>query len=38
MIGVTEVTIRNRYKEMIEALGIKEEVEERVKEEELAAS
>ncbi|RLJ09953.1 MAG: transcription initiation factor IIB [Candidatus Aenigmatarchaeota archaeon] len=33
-IGVTEVTIRNRYKEMIEALGIKEEVEERVKEEE----
>ena len=34
VIGVTEVTIRNRYKEMIEALGIKEEVEEKVKEEE----
>ncbi|RLJ08812.1 MAG: hypothetical protein DRP13_00120 [Candidatus Aenigmatarchaeota archaeon] len=33
-IGVTEVTIRNRYKEMVEALGIKEEVEEKVKEEE----
>ena len=34
VIGVTEVTIRNRYKEMVEALGIKDEVEERVKEEE----
>ena len=34
-IGVTEVTIRNRYKEMVETLGIKEEVEERVKEEEV---
>jgi len=33
-IGVTEVTIRNRYKEMIETLGIKDEVEERVKDEE----
>ncbi len=33
-IGVTEVTIRNRYKEIIEGLGIKEEVEEKVKEEE----
>jgi len=33
-IGVTEVTIRNRYKEMVEALGIKDEVEERVREEE----
>jgi transcription initiation factor TFIIB len=33
-IGVTEVTIRNRYKEMVETLGIKDEVEERVKEEE----
>ena len=33
-IGVTEVTIRNRYKEIIEKLGIKEEVEEKVKEEE----
>jgi transcription initiation factor TFIIB len=34
VIGVTEVTIRNRYKEMVETLGIKDEVEERVKEEE----
>ena len=34
IIGVTEVTIRNRYKEMVEALGIKDEVEEKVKEEE----
>ncbi len=33
-IGVTEVTIRNRYKELVEKLGIKEEVEEKVKEEE----
>jgi len=33
-IGVTEVTIRNRYKEMVEALGIKEEVEEKAREEE----
>ncbi len=33
-IGVTEVTIRNRYKEMVETLGIKEEVEEKVREEE----
>lgn len=33
-IGVTEVTIRNRYKEIVEALGIKEEVEEKVREEE----
>jgi len=34
IIGVTEVTIRNRYKEMVETLGIKDEVEEKVKEEE----
>jgi len=34
IIGVTEVTIRNRYKEMVESLGIKEEVEEKVKEDE----
>jgi len=34
IIGVTEVTIRNRYKEIVEALGIKDEVEEKVKEEE----
>lgn len=33
-IGVTEVTIRNRYKEMVETLGIKDEVEEKVREEE----
>jgi transcription initiation factor TFIIB len=36
-IGVTEVTIRNRYKEMVETLGIKDEVEEKVKEEEEKA-
>ena len=36
IIGVTEVTIRNRYKEMVETLGIKDEVEEKVKEEEEA--
>lgn len=35
IIGVTEVTIRNRYKEIVESLGIKEEVEEKVKEEEI---
>ncbi|MBI4020302.1 MAG: transcription initiation factor IIB [Candidatus Aenigmarchaeota archaeon] len=35
-IGVTEVTIRNRYKEIVEALGIKDKVEELVKEEEEA--
>ncbi|MCX6814176.1 MAG: transcription initiation factor IIB [Candidatus Aenigmarchaeota archaeon] len=33
-IGVTEVTIRNRYKEMVESLGIRDEVEEKVREEE----
>jgi len=33
IIGVTEVTIRNRYKEMVETLGIKEEVEEKVKDD-----
>ena len=33
-IGVTEVTIRNRYKEVIDRLGIKEEVEEKVREDE----
>ncbi len=33
-IGVTEVTIRNRYKEIVESLGIKDIVEEKVKEEE----
>lgn len=35
IIGVTEVTIRNRYKEIVESLGIKDEVEEKVKEEEF---
>ncbi|MBL7206377.1 MAG: transcription initiation factor IIB [Candidatus Aenigmarchaeota archaeon] len=34
IIGVTEVTIRNRYKEIVESLGIKEEVEKKVKEQE----
>lgn len=34
-IGVTEVTIRNRYKEIIEKLGIRDEVEEKVKEDEI---
>jgi len=34
VVGVTEVTIRNRYKEMAEALDIEEEVERKAKEEE----
>jgi transcription initiation factor TFIIB len=34
VVGVTEVTIRNRYKEMAEALELEEEVERRAKEEE----
>jgi transcription initiation factor TFIIB len=33
IVGVTEVTIRNRYKELIEKLGIEEEVEKKAKEE-----
>lgn len=33
IVGVTEVTIRNRYKELIEKLGIEEEIEKKVKEE-----
>ncbi|MEM5798209.1 MAG: hypothetical protein QXG26_02330, partial [Candidatus Aenigmatarchaeota archaeon] len=33
MIGVTEVTIRNRYKEIVDALGIREEIEEKIGEE-----
>lgn len=33
IVGVTEVTIRNRYKELIEKLGIEEEVEKRTKED-----
>jgi len=32
-IGVTEVTIRNRFKELVEKLGIEEEVEKKVKED-----
>lgn len=34
-VGVTEVTIRNRFKEIVDKLGIAEEVEKKVKEEEL---
>ncbi|RLI97438.1 MAG: hypothetical protein DRO96_00795, partial [Candidatus Aenigmatarchaeota archaeon] len=34
VVGVTEVTIRNRYKEIAEALNIEEEVEKKAKEEE----
>jgi hypothetical protein len=34
---VTEVTIRNRYKEMVEALNIKDKIEELVSEDEEAA-
>ncbi len=33
-VGVTEVTIRNRYKEIVEALGIEREVEEKAREQE----
>lgn len=33
IVGVTEVTIRNRYKELLEKLGIEDEVEKKVKEE-----
>jgi transcription initiation factor TFIIB len=32
-IGVTEVTIRNRFKELVEKLGIEDEVEKKVREE-----
>ncbi|HIQ49899.1 MAG TPA: transcription initiation factor IIB [Nanoarchaeota archaeon] len=31
-VGVTEVTIRNRFKELIEKLGIAEEIEKKIKE------
>jgi len=31
--GITEVTIRNRYKELVERMGIEEEVERKAKEE-----
>ncbi len=37
VVGVTEVTIRNRYKEMAEALNIEEEVEKMAKEDEERA-
>ncbi|HDJ96460.1 MAG TPA: transcription initiation factor IIB [Candidatus Aenigmarchaeota archaeon] len=33
MINVTEVTIRNRYKELVEKLGLEKEVERKAKEE-----
>ena len=33
IVGVTEVTIRNRYKELVEKLGIEDEVEKRAKED-----
>jgi len=33
VVGVTEVTIRNRYKELIEKLGIEDEIEKRSKED-----
>jgi len=33
IVNVTEVTIRNRYKELVEKLGLEEEVEEKVREE-----
>jgi len=33
IVGVTEVTIRNRYKELVEKLGIEDEVEKKAKEE-----
>lgn len=32
-IGVTEVTIRNRFKELVEKLGLEEEVEKKVRED-----
>ena len=33
LINVTEVTIRNRYKELVEKLGLEKEIEEKVREE-----
>ena len=36
VVGVTEVTIRNRYKEIAEALDIEEEVEKKAAVEETA--
>ena len=32
-IGVTEVTIRNRFKELVQKLGLEEEVEKKVRED-----
>ena len=37
VIGVTEVTIRNRYKEMVDSLKIGPEIEEKIRETEEAA-
>ncbi len=34
VVGVTEVTIRNRYKDLIERLGIEEEIEKLIEEDE----
>ena len=33
VVGVTEVTIRNRYKDLVEKLGIEEEVEKKAAQE-----
>lgn len=33
IVSVTEVTIRNRYKELVERLGLEKEVEEKIREE-----
>ncbi|MFB6076252.1 MAG: sigma factor-like helix-turn-helix DNA-binding protein, partial [Candidatus Aenigmatarchaeota archaeon] len=33
IVGVTEVTIRNRYKEIVEKLGIEDQVEKKVQDE-----
>jgi len=38
VVGVTEVTIRNRYKDLVEKLGIEEEVEKRAAQEEQAVA
>lgn len=38
VVSVTEVTIRNRYKEIIERLGIEKEIEDMVREEAEAAA
>jgi len=38
IVNVTEVTIRNRYKELVEKLGLEKEIEEKTKEENAKAS